>query len=447
MDFKDLNKACTKDGYPLPKIDWKVESLCGYPYKCFLDAYKGHHQIKKAEEDEEKRRELPMLTTPKEKAELIMYLAAAKEAINAVLMTERDGKQVPIYFVSRALQGPEINYTPIEKLILTLVSASKRLKRYFQAHRIVVIMDQPIKQLLSNPEVTGRLLKWRFKLGEHDIQYRPRTSVKGQILAYFIMERQEDDTPDTLVEDREELPDPWIVFTDESSYIDVSRASLLITNPEGMEFTYTLRFIFNATNNEAEYEDRIAGLRIAGQMGVYRLMPRNPQEKLTPITSPWAFYKWGIDIAGPFPEGPDKVEETSHVLWAHRTMIKSSNEETPFSLTYGVEAVIPAEIGMPTLRTAEVDMVKNNEALRISLDILEEKKRRSYNTGSKEQSQNGKVLQHQGLKHKFPSRDSIYQSNKASHVEDGGKLEPKCEGPYKVTEALGKGAYRLRDRN
>ncbi|GJW84228.1 reverse transcriptase domain-containing protein [Tanacetum coccineum] len=63
---------------------------------------------------------LPMLTAPKEKEELIMYLAAAKEAISAVLMTERDGKQMPIYFVSRALQGPEVNYTPMEKLILVI---------------------------------------------------------------------------------------------------------------------------------------------------------------------------------------------------------------------------------------------------------------------------------------------------------------------------------------
>ncbi|GKF51669.1 reverse transcriptase domain-containing protein [Tanacetum coccineum] len=54
MDFKDLNKACPKDGYPLPKIDWKVESLCRYPFKCFLDTYKGYHQIKMAKEDEEK---------------------------------------------------------------------------------------------------------------------------------------------------------------------------------------------------------------------------------------------------------------------------------------------------------------------------------------------------------------------------------------------------------
>ncbi|GJV23645.1 reverse transcriptase domain-containing protein [Tanacetum coccineum] len=67
------------------------------------------------------------------------------------------------------------------------------------------------------------------------------------------------------------LPDPWVLFTDGSSCIDGSRAGLIITNPEGMEFTYALRFRFNATNNEAEYEALIPGLRIAGQMGVQNL--------------------------------------------------------------------------------------------------------------------------------------------------------------------------------
>nr|GFC53929.1 reverse transcriptase domain-containing protein [Tanacetum cinerariifolium] len=54
VDFTDLNKACPQDCYPMPEIDWKVESLCGYPFKCFLDAYKGYHQIQLAEVDEEK---------------------------------------------------------------------------------------------------------------------------------------------------------------------------------------------------------------------------------------------------------------------------------------------------------------------------------------------------------------------------------------------------------
>ncbi|GKD34928.1 reverse transcriptase domain-containing protein, partial [Tanacetum coccineum] len=70
----------------------------------------------------------------------------------------------------------------------------------------------------------------------------------------------------------------------------------------------------------------------------------------------------------------DWVEEVTHAMWAHRTMIKSRNRDTPFSLKYGTEAVIPAEIGMPTLRTTEVDMVQNNVALEINLDLLEERR-------------------------------------------------------------------------
>nr|GFD34066.1 reverse transcriptase domain-containing protein [Tanacetum cinerariifolium] len=62
------------------------------------------------------------------------------------------------------------------------------------------------------------------------------------------------------MEDKEELPDPWILFIDRSSCTDGLRAGLILTNPEGMEFTYALRFRFEATNNEAEYEALIAGL-------------------------------------------------------------------------------------------------------------------------------------------------------------------------------------------
>ncbi|GKD27780.1 reverse transcriptase domain-containing protein [Tanacetum coccineum] len=214
---------------------------------------------------------LPMLVAPIEKEELIVYLAAAKETVSAVLIREREAKQMPIYFVSRALRGPEVNYTSMEKLMLALVYASKRLKRYFQAHLIIVITDQPIQQVLSRPEVAGRLQKWSIELGEYAIYYRPRVSVKGQILADFIVERPEEESPDTLMGEEEELPEPWILFTDGSSCIDGSGAGLILTNPKGMEFTYALRFRFDATNNEAEYEALIAGLKIAEQMGVKNL--------------------------------------------------------------------------------------------------------------------------------------------------------------------------------
>ncbi|GKC59658.1 reverse transcriptase domain-containing protein, partial [Tanacetum coccineum] len=69
----------------------------------------------------------------------------------------------------------------------------------------------------------------------------------------------------------EELPEPWTLFIDGSSCIDGSVAELILTNPEGVEFTYAIRFWFEATNNEAEYEALIAGLQIAEQMGVKNL--------------------------------------------------------------------------------------------------------------------------------------------------------------------------------
>ncbi|GJU44071.1 reverse transcriptase domain-containing protein [Tanacetum coccineum] len=410
MDFTDLNKACPRDCYPLPEIDWKVESLCGYPFKCFLDAYKGYHQIQMAKSDEEKtafhtsqgvycytkmpfglknasvtyqrlvdkafnsqigwnikvyiddlviksytevemlrdidetistlRRinmklnpkkcmfgavegmfsgymisperiklflskstekslpifktlkkcikksdfhwtseveqafkqlkqhlsELPLLVAPKPKEELIVYLSASHGAISAVLMTERGMVQTPVYFVSRALQGPELNYTPMEKLVLALVFSAKRLRRYFQAHPIAVITDQPIKQIISLPNVAGRLQKWSVMLGKHNITYRPRTSMKGQILADFLIEKPDEAPLDTSVV--KILQEPWTLSTDGSSFVDGSGIGLILTSPGGTDFTYALRFQFTVSNNETEYEALIAGLRIAAQMGV-----------------------------------------------------------------------------------------------------------------------------------------------------------------------------------
>ncbi|GJV49514.1 reverse transcriptase domain-containing protein [Tanacetum coccineum] len=198
-----------------------------------------------------------------------MFLA--KEAISAVLITDSEGRQIPVYFVSRTLRGPKVNYTPMEKLVLALLSASKRLKRYFQAHTVVVITNQPIKQLLSSSEISGRMLKWKFELEGYDIQYRPRTAIKGEILADFIVERPEEESPDELMAEPEVLPEPWTLFTDGSSCVDDFEVGLILTNPEGAEFTYAMRFRFEATNNEAEYEALIAGLRIAEQMGIKNL--------------------------------------------------------------------------------------------------------------------------------------------------------------------------------
>ncbi|GKF15632.1 reverse transcriptase domain-containing protein [Tanacetum coccineum] len=141
------------------------------------------------------------------------------------------------------------------------------------------------------------------------------------------------------------------------------------------------------------------------------------------------------------------MEEIPHVLRAHRTMIKSSNKDTPFLLTYGMEVVIPVEIGMPTLRTTEVDMVQNNEALKINLDLLEEKREHAAIREAKGKAKMEKYYNSKVRNTSFKPEDLVYHNNDASHVEEGGKLSPKWEGPYEITEVLGKGAYKLSDRD
>lgn len=118
---------------------------------------------------------------------LQMYLSTSNEAISSILTVERERKQRPVYFVSRALQGPELNYPTLEKLVLSLIYAAWQLRRYFQAHQIEVLTNCPIKQILLKPETLGRLAKWAIELGEHDISYHPRTSIKGQALADLLL--------------------------------------------------------------------------------------------------------------------------------------------------------------------------------------------------------------------------------------------------------------------
>ncbi|GJZ46071.1 hypothetical protein Tco_0593667 [Tanacetum coccineum] len=128
-------------------------------------------------------------------------------------------------------------------------------------------------------------------------------------------------------------------------------------------------------------------------------------------------------------------------------MIKTSNDDTPFSLTYGIEVVLLVEIGMPSLRCVEVDQVLNDEALLLNLDILEEKRERAAICEAKSKAKMEKYYKVKVRDTTFKPGDFVYHSNEANHAKKGRKLGPKWEGPYKVVEALGKGAYKIRNGN
>ncbi|GJZ64543.1 reverse transcriptase domain-containing protein [Tanacetum coccineum] len=433
VNFTDINKACPKDCYPLPEIDWKIESLTGFHLKCFLDAYKGYHQIQMVEGDEDKTtffvgegvfcyrkmpfglkneratyqrlvdkvfskqigrnleayvddlvikstseegilsdiqetferfwsinmklnlkkcsfgveeglflghlitkqgikfnptkikeftvleqtrslkdiqslngklaalshflskgaerslpffkvlkrckgkktihwtdeadkafkeikkfvQDLPTLTAPRAGETLTMYLNASKESINVMLFAKRSEGKILIYFVSRVLQGAELNYPALEKLILALVHAPRRLRRYFQAYMIMVPTGTPIKQALTGPKKTGRVAKWAIKLGEHDIIFLKRD--EREMPADFLLEIPFDDSEKKVKEKEVSNPsNEWKLYTDRASSLAGTGAGLMLIDPAGKEYTYALCFEFETTNNDAEYEALLA---------------------------------------------------------------------------------------------------------------------------------------------------------------------------------------------
>ncbi|XP_021991287.1 uncharacterized protein LOC110888050 [Helianthus annuus] len=204
---------------------------------------------------------LPTLTAPFEKEPLILYLSSSDKAVGSVLLVERDGVQTRIYYVSRVLTDPETRYSTMEKLVLALLHASRRLRRYFTGHVITVLTNFHIGTILQKPETSGR----------------PRPVIKGQVLTDFVTEVPVDKIKDCEIVEtpvKDTSNELWLLYTDGASNEDGAGAGLRLVSPEKHEFTYAIKLDFKNTNNEAEYEAFLAGLRLAIKMGAQNLRAR-----------------------------------------------------------------------------------------------------------------------------------------------------------------------------
>ena len=112
-------------------------------------------------------------------------------------------------------------------------------------------------------------MKWAIELSKFDIRYKPKTAIKGQVLAAFVMEFTPIELAQTTHE-KDDLP-IWKLSVDGASNAQGSGAGLILTSPEGIDIEYALRFGFHASNNEAEYEAVIAGLNLAHSLEVDQL--------------------------------------------------------------------------------------------------------------------------------------------------------------------------------
>ncbi|GMH03832.1 hypothetical protein Nepgr_005671 [Nepenthes gracilis] len=205
-------------------------------YLPFFKALRGtkSHGFKWNDECDEAFKELktylsstPLLSSPRGGEDPYLYLATSASALSSVLVAEHEGKQQPVYYVSRVLTDVEARYPHAERMALALVYAARKLRPYFQSHRIVELTDQPLRSILQKPETSGRLVKWAVELGEFDLD---------------------------------------------------SGVGIVLRTPEGVEIVYSVTLAFPATNNVAEYEALLAGLRLARECSARSLVVRSDSE-------------------------------------------------------------------------------------------------------------------------------------------------------------------------
>ena len=144
----------------------------------------------------------PIMSSPEADEVLFAYIAVVPHAVSLVSIRVDSGKQRPVYYMSKSLHETEIRCLPLEKAILAVVHCTRKLPHYFQAHKVVVLTQLPLKAILRSVDYTGRIEKWGTILDAFDIKYMTRTSVKGQVLADLIAEFTEASVENKLNEHR-----------------------------------------------------------------------------------------------------------------------------------------------------------------------------------------------------------------------------------------------------
>ncbi|GAA0160094.1 hypothetical protein LIER_16727 [Lithospermum erythrorhizon] len=213
-----------------------------------MDASRGYHQIKMNFVDEEKIAfitEYGLYCWKPERGEVLqLYLAVSDGVVSSVLIHETEGQQKPIYYI------------------------------YFESHHVQVVTNQPVKRVIINPKLSGRLTTWAIELSEFDISYVPRTSIKAQAFVDFMVECTTQ-SPQIISGSSNFKPGTnnpeWVMLVDGAKNEKGLSTGILIRGPDEIVMEYALRFTFPTTNNEAEYEALVAGLAIVKSLGITRI--------------------------------------------------------------------------------------------------------------------------------------------------------------------------------
>lgn len=212
----------------------------------------------------------PILASPLPKEPMLLYIAATNRVVSAVVVVEREkeGKLVqrPVYYLSEVISSSKQNYPHYQKMTYGVYMAAKKLKHYFQEHPMTVVCAAPISEIFGNKDASGRVAKWAIELAPYTPQYERRDAIKSQALADFLVDWAE-------MQYEPPLPDSnyWRLHFDGSKMKNGLGAGIVLTSPKRDQLKYVLQIHFAASNNVAEYEALVHGLRMAKEIGIRRI--------------------------------------------------------------------------------------------------------------------------------------------------------------------------------
>ncbi|XP_074352085.1 uncharacterized protein LOC141691246 [Apium graveolens] len=426
----------------------------------------------------------PIPTRPLLGEPLRIYLSASDETVAAVLVRVDEGNEIPVYYISHSLRDAEVRDPQVEKLVYPLVIASRKLRHYFQAREIHVLTNQPLKRILHKPDMTGRLAAWTIELSQFYIEYRPRTAIKAQVLLDFVAECQ--------FQAKAQNPDeshlrPWLLFVDGSLTAESGGTRIILISPEGFKVQQALKFEFPATNNVAEYEALITGLKLAADLeaeiidifGDSQLVSKQKHSNVDREENQWvdSLAKLGssnmpvnlnpvyVDIltapaidefsVNQIQDSPDwrkpfldyiidnKLPDVKSEARSLMTTPRRATGETPFRLAYGIDVVLPVEISLISPRVEVFDPSLTLEGLRFHNDLLEETREKSRLRMITQQEKTAKYFNKKVKNKRFKVGDLVLRDSAASQPTVSGKFKPTWEGPYRVSKVVSAGTYEL----
>jgi hypothetical protein len=221
----------------------------------------------------------PILVPPAAGDALLIYVAATTQVVSAAIVVERREEghalliQRLVYFINEVLSETKVRYPQIQKLLYAVVLTRRKLRHYFESHPVTVVSSFPLGEIIQCREASGRIAKWMVELMGETLSFAPRKAIKSQVLADFLAEWTDTQLPTTPIQ-----PELWNLYFDGSLMKTGAGAGLLFVSPLEKHLCYVIRLHFRASNNVAEYEALVNGLRITAELGVRRLDARGDSQ-------------------------------------------------------------------------------------------------------------------------------------------------------------------------